>query len=295
MEITKQKFQDSEFIINPDGSIFHLHLLPEDIADTIITVGDPERLNHVVIYFDKIELRKQNREFSTTTGYIGNKRITCISTGIGTDNIDIVLNELDALANINFKTRMLNEKIKSLDIIRMGTSGSIQDDIPVDSIVLSEAAIGMDGLMLFYKRIMNENEKIWEENLTHYFRQNHIDHLPLYYVEANQSLAEKFESFTIPGITLTNTGFYGPQGRILRYELRNKDYISLIQNYSFNGRRITNLEMETAGIYGMGKMLNHRCCALNAIIANRGKGEFSKQPQKTIDKLITLALEKIIS
>ena len=202
---------------------------------------------------------------------------------------------MDALANINFKTRMLNEKIKSLDIIRMGTSGSIQDDIPVDSIVLSEAAIGMDGLMLFYKRIMNENEKIWEENLTHYFRQNHIDHLPLYYVEANQSLAEKFESFTIPGITLTNTGFYGPQGRILRYELRNKDYISLIQNYSFNGRRITNLEMETAGIYGMGKMLNHRCCALNAIIANRGKGEFSKQPQKTIDKLITLALEKIIS
>lgn len=287
-------FQDSELIINPDGSIFHLNLLPEDIADTIITVGDPERLYNVSGYFEKIEVRKQKREFSTVTGYIGNKRITCISTGIGTDNIDIVLNELDALANIDFKTRRLKPQTKSLDIIRIGTSGSIQKDIPVDSIVISEAAIGMDGLLKFYKRAITETEQNWENHLQTYFSSNEIDHIPLYYSEADRSLVDKFSSLGVGGITLTNTGFYGPQGRVLRYALKNAQYNDIIQQFEWNGKRVTNYEMETAGIYGLGKILGHRCCALNAIIANRALGHFSSQPQKVINNLITLALEKIV-
>lgn len=287
-------FKDSELIIHPDGSIFHLNLLPEDIADTIITVGDPERLIDVSQNFDRIEVRKQKREFCTVTGYIGNKRLTCISTGIGTDNIDIVLNELDALANIDFTTRRLKPQPKSLNIIRIGTSGSIQEDVPVDSIVISEAAIGMDGLLLFYKRALSDAEKSWESHLTQYFEDNAIDHLPLYYSEADAGWVDKFSSLGIRGITLTNTGFYGPQGRVLRYALKNLHYNELIQRFQWKGKRITNYEMETAGIYGLGRILGHRCCALNAIIANRALGHFSAQPQKVVNNLITLALEKIV-
>ncbi len=281
--------QNSELILNPDGSIYHLNLLPEQLADTIITVGDPDRVADVSKYFDSIEVDVHKREFKTHTGKLNGKRISVVSTGIGTDNIDIVFNELDALANINFKTRVVNSTLKSLDIIRIGTSGSIQLEIEIDSFLISEKAIGLDSLLRFYKNIDFLDESFSEQfiNHTNWPKERSLP----YVVEADEKLMSKFTSKEIlKGITATNVGFYGPQGRVLRLPITDSEMNNKITKFNFEGKKITNLEMETAGIYGMAKLLGHKAISLNAILVNRANGSFSENPHKTVDKLIQTAL-----
>jgi uridine phosphorylase len=283
----------SELIINPDGSIYHLNLLPEDLATTIITVGDPDRVTNVTKHFDSIEVTKQKREFKTVTGTYKGKRITVISTGIGTDNIDIVFNELDALANINLTTRKLKDTHTTLDIIRVGTSGTIQKNIPIDSFLISEKAIGFDSLMHFYKsdHVLNKTissafvkQTNWDSNKS----------IP-YVVSHDAFLAEKFKSSElISGFTATNVGFYGPQSRVLRLALEDNSLNQKLAEFAYNGQHITNLEMETAGIYGMAKLLGHRAVSLNAILANRSTGEFSSNPNALVERLIKFTLEKLV-
>lgn len=287
-----QKIEESELILNPDGSIYHLNLLPEDIADTIITVGDPDRVAQVSQYFDSIELKKQKREFVTHTGYLGKKRLTVISTGISTDNIDIVFNELDALANINFKQRTINPHLKSLNIIRIGTAGALQPSIPLDSYVASTYGIGLDGLGSFYQ-IKND---LAELNL----RQNFLKHFAtdpaianIYVAQGSNKLINLFEKDCISGITVTCGGFYGPQGRILRAQPIIEQFIPKLQTFRWQDHTIANFEMETAGIYALGNILSHDCCSLSAIVANRCTQEFSTQPKEAVEKLIKLTLEKI--
>lgn len=279
----------SELILNDDGSIYHLHLKPENIASTIITVGDPDRVETVASFFEKIEFKTQKREFHTQTGTFKGKRITVISTGIGTDNIDIVLNELDALVNIDFDTKKIKKQLTRLDIIRIGTSGSIQKDIPLDAFLLSETAIGFDSLLHYYETEKEENHEILEELNRHLS----VSTSP-YVVDCDPSLKRVFPKYEeiILGITATNVGFYAPQGRMLRAKPKTKNLVEKLATFQFGNQRITNLEMETSGIYGMAKILGHRAISMNAILANRATGEFSKNPEKTIHKLIEFCLEK---
>ncbi|MFC4722210.1 nucleoside phosphorylase [Geojedonia litorea] len=283
----------SELILNPDGSIYHLNLRPEHLAKTIITVGDPDRVEQVTQHFDKIEFRLQKREFHTQTGTYKGHRITVISTGIGTDNIDIVLNELDALINIDFESRELKSSLTSLDIIRIGTSGSIQTNVPVDSFLISEMAVGFDSLLHFYDsegiQISNISEALIKH--TNWSRSKSKP----YVVSCNQELNEKFHSNqTLKGFTATNVGFYGPQGRVLRLAIQDNQLNEKLASFDYYGHRITNLEMETAGIYGLSQLLGHRAISLNAIIANRSTGEFSSNPQKVVNDLIDYTLKKIV-
>ena len=282
----------SELILNADNSIYHLNLLPEDLAETIIVVGDQNRVPLVSKYFDTLELKKGKREFITHTGTLNGTRISVISTGIGTDNIDIVMNELDALVNIDFETRTIKEEKTSLDIVRIGTSGGIQPDIETDSFLLSEYAIGFDNVLHFY-----ESEHIQHPEIQLAF----IDHaawsvfksIP-YVVESDVQLTEKLRSDrVISGFTGTNVGFYGPQGRRLRLLLEDNDLNSKLSSFEYNGMRITNLEMETSAIYGLAKLMGHRAASMNCILANRSTGQFSKDPVKTIDSLIKYTLEKL--
>jgi len=284
----------SELIVNNDGSIYHLNLKPEHIANTIITVGDPDRVDKITKYFDHIECSIRKREFHTQTGTYKNKRITVISTGIGTDNIDIVLNELDALVNINLETREIKEHHTSLNIIRIGTSGAIQQDIPVDSFLLSELAIGFDSLLHFY-----DSKEITFPKMSKALT-NHLDWHPNksqpYVVAADKQWIEHLsEDIIIKGVTATNVGFYGPQGRTLRLALSDEKQNEKIASFRYESKKITNLEMETAGIYGLTKLLGHHAVSLNAILANRSSGGFSTQPEKTIDALIRYALDKIVT
>ncbi len=282
----------SELILNPDGSIYHLNLLPEDIADTIITVGDPERVAEVSSFFDTIAIKKGKREFLTHTGTLKEKRLTVISTGIGTDNIDIVLNELDALANIDFANRMINAEKKSLDIIRIGTSGALQADIPIDSFLMSEYAIGFDGLLYFYESSSIQEPKMSQAFAVH-SKWSEKKAAP-YAVKYDETLAENFLSNRIRlGVTVTSTGFYGPQGRSLRLSTDKDALIEKLASFQYHGRVITNLEMETSGIYGLSKLMGHRAVSMNCILANRATGEFSKQPKQAIRELIAYCLEKI--
>lgn len=281
----------SEFILNGDGSIYHLNLLPEQLATTIITVGDPDRVTQITKHFEKIEHKVHKREFHTQTGFYKGKRISVISTGIGTDNIDIVFNELDALVNIDFKNRTIKKDLTSLNIIRIGTSGAIQHDIPIDSFLVSETAVGFDSLLHFYK-----NKDIHDLKFSE-FLMNHLS-LPRengtpYVVDADTTLLSYFEKDYFKGTTVTNCGFYGPQGRVLRLPLSNPHLNDRLASFNHLDKRITNLEMETAGIYGLSKLLGHRAISLNAIIANRATGEFSKDPAGTVDNLIVDALERI--
>ena len=273
----------SELIINTDGSIYHLNLLPEDLASTVITVGDPDRVSSVTKHFDSIEVTKQKREFKTVTGVYKGKRITVISTGIGTDNIDIVFNELDALVNIDFNTRTIKDTHTSLDIIRIGTSGTVQNSIPIDSFLISEKAIGFDSLMHFY-----ESDHVLEKTIP--------DKSTPYVVSFDETLGAKFKSDNIiSGFTATNVGFYGPQSRVLRLPISDKSLNDKLANFTYNNQAITNLEMETAGIYGMAKLLGHKAVSLNAILANRATGEFSNDPSGLVEDLITFTLDKIVS
>lgn len=286
--------QESELILNPDGSVYHLNLKPKHIADTIITVGDPDRVSGVTKYFDSVEFTTHKREFHTQTGVYKGKRITVISTGIGTDNIDIVFNELDALVNIDLKTRTINKTHKSLDIIRIGTSGSIQKEIGIDTFLISEKACGFDSLLHFYNSKHIQQTDVAEALVAHTNWSS--DKSKPYVVKADKDLTAKLESDqTTKGFTATNVGFYGPQGRVLRLSIQDNDLNDKLASFSFNGQPITNLEMETAGIYGLSKLLGHRAVSMNAIIANRATGEFSQDPKKVVDQLITYTLDKIVS
>lgn len=286
------KIESSELILNADGSIYHLNLLPEHIAQTVITVGDPNRVEKVARHFDEVEFKISKREFFTQTGTYKGKRMTVISTGIGPDNIDIVVNELDALVNIDLKTREVKKELTSLDIIRIGTSGSIQKDIPLDAFVMSELAIGFDGVLQYYqgdKYMHPDFSKAFVEHMDWYDKMSEP-----YIVEGSKSFAAKLNSEKVhAGFTGTNIGFYGPQGRKLRLDLRDANMNDKLSSFSYKGKRITNLEMETATIFGLSKLLGHRALAMNAIVANRATGQFSKDPGKTVDDLIVYCLDKL--
>jgi uridine phosphorylase len=283
------RIAESELIINNRGAVYHINCRPEEIAETIITVGDPDRVAEVSKHFDKIEFKNQHREFIVHTGYVGKKRISCVSTGIGPDNIDIVVNELDALVNIDFETREIKEKLTALNIIRVGTSGSLQRNIPVDSFVASTHGLGLDNLMNFYLLQNNEEEKqLLQAFNTHTQMHQRISNP--YISNADISLLKNFVDGFHQGITVTCPGFYGPQGRVLRMGLTHPELIDQLTTFSFGQYRITNFEMETSAIYGMGKVLGHHCLSLNAIVANRIAKEFSKNGAAAVENLIVKTL-----
>lgn len=285
------KISEADLVINADGSVYHLNILPEDVADTIITVGDPDRISEVTKHFDRIELKKGKREFLTHTGYIGNKRITVVSTGIGTDNIDIVLNELDALVNIDFNTRLINPVLKSLNIIRIGTSGTVQRDIETGTIIASAYAIGLDTLMHYYKPKANgEKPAILDNILTHFAG---IPGVSPYVAAANKGLIDTIGNGLEHGITVTAPGFYAPQGRQVRAINAVPNFIARLSSFRYNDQRITNLEMETAGIYALSEILGHKALSINAILANRINNNFSKEPNIVVEKAIKLVLGRI--
>lgn len=284
---------ESELILNADKSVYHLQLHENEIADTVITVGDPDRVKEVSKHFDKIEVKKQNREFVTHTGWIGKKRITVISTGIGPDNIDIVLTELDAAVNVDLKTRLIKTQKKSLQIIRVGTSGALQADVPVDGFVASSFGLGLDNLMNYYQPKFTMTEKnIAAEFSKQVLSKNSGIHPAV--VSSSAGLLKLFSDKEISkGITVTCPGFYGPQGRVVRNKLALPNLIDDLNKFQFRNHRITNFEMETSAIYGMARMMGHKALSLNAIVANRVLKQFSKNGHKAVQHLIKLALEKI--
>lgn len=285
---------ESELILNSDGSVYHLHLKPEHIADTIIFVGDPDRVEIVTQLFDSIEFSIQKREFKTQTGKYRGIRLSVISTGIGADNIDIVMNELDALVNIDFSTRTPKKTTTSLNIIRIGTSGALQKDIPIDAFLMSSYGLDINGMLRSYQTeaIANSNIENAFVNQTDWSTKKAF---PLV-IENDNSLASKLDSADIlKGMTATANGFYAPQSRVLRLPLEDASLQKKITNFNFEKIRVTNLEMETAAIYGLAKLLGHKACSMNAILANRITGDFSKTPSKTIDKLIQYTLDKLVS
>jgi uridine phosphorylase len=283
----------SELILNPDGSIYHLNLLPEDIADDIIVVGDQHRVKRISSFFDKIDVQKEKREFVTHTGWYKGKRITALSTGIGCDNIDIVINELDAIANIDLKTRLIKTNPRKLNIIRLGTSGALQADIPVDSFVISSYGLGFDGLAQFYKGSFEEDEKALQQAFIKDVNWKEELNQP-YFAKANNELVERIEEGMIKGITATANGFYGPQGRSLRLSPNVPDLNERLNQFSFEGHRITNFEMETSALYALGGMLGHNTATVCAIIANRFTKTFSEDYKKTVDELIKVLLERLV-
>ena len=286
------RIAESELIINDRGAVYHLNCRPEEIATTIVTVGDPDRVATVSKHFDKIEYKNNHREFITHTGFIGKKRISCVSTGIGPDNIDIVLNELDALANIDLTSRSIREELTCLNIIRLGTSGSLQKDIPVDSFVASTHGLGLDNLMHFYRIQNNEEEK----QLIHAFNthtQLSSGKVSPYISMASGALIKHFIKNYHQGITVTCPGFYGPQGRVLRLGLGYPQLIDNLTGFKFGNYRITNFEMETSAIYGLGKTQGHHCLSLSAIVANRISKEFSKNGNLAVENLIRQSLQII--
>jgi uridine phosphorylase len=275
----------SELIINPDGSVYHLGIRPEDIAPIILTVGDPDRVPMVSRYFDSVRFKHAKREIVTHTGRIGRVDVSVSSTGMGTDNIDIVMNELDALVNIDFESRTVKKELSSLSIIRVGTSGCIQEDIEIDSMLASEWAIGYDGLLGFYEHVPNE-----------------LDSAPLPDLgdikgsinPASKRLLEKLAFDCYKGVTYTAAGFYGPQGRQLRARLSDQHLIDKLTSIRLPGnRRVTNIEMETAGLYGLGDLLGHEVISFSVLLAHRIHGTFSNQPEASVDKLIRMILERL--
>lgn len=285
---------DSELIINPDGSIFHLHIKPGQLANKVILVGDPGRVAMVKSFFDSIECENANREFVSATGSYKGKRITILSTGIGTDNIDIVLTELDALVNIDFATRTPKEEHTSLEIVRIGTSGSLQADLPVDSWLLSEAAIGFDGVLNYYAR----RNDVADLNFEHAFEE-FVDWNPLlakpYVVNAANQLVDRLRSDTRIhiGTTISAPGFYGPQGRVVRLPLASPNLNERITAFRFNGRCVTNYEMECSCIYGLSLLLGHKAATVCAIIANRLAGQYSKDYKPVVKTLVEHVLNNI--
>ena len=287
----KDIISDADLIINPDGSIYHLNLLPEDVSDTVITVGDPERVGDVSKYFDSIALKKGRREFITHTGYLNGKRITVVSTGIGTDNIDIVLNELDALVNIDFATRTVKDTLTSLNIIRIGTSGAIQKDIPMGTILASSFGLGLDALMRYYTYEPQQKEA----EILHSFNAHlsSTQHLQPYLTSADEGLLNTIGKDLLQGITVTAPGFYAPQGRRVRAVGTLPNLIPLLNSFHHDSLRLTNLEMESAGIYALSRVLGHKALSINAILASRVDFQFSKDPAAIVDEAIKLVLGRL--
>lgn len=288
-----EKLSEADLVINQDGSVYHLNLLPEDLAPTVITVGDPDRIGEITKHFDKIELKKGKREFLTQTGYIGNKRLTVISTGIGTDNIDIVLNELDALVNIDFSTRTIKEELTSLDIIRIGTSGAVQPDLPMGTILASSYGLGLDALMHYYEHQVPVADTALFEKIKQHFGDLHA--INPYLTAADEGLLSTIGKGMERGITATAPGFYAPQGRQVRAKNAVSGFVGQLNSFSYNDFRITNLEMETAGIYALAKILGHKALSVNAILASRVNFQFSSDPNLVVDKAIKLVLERLTS
>jgi uridine phosphorylase len=287
-----RRIADSELIINKRGAVYHLDCRPEELAATIITVGDPGRVKEVSKYFDRIEYQNNHREFITHTGYIGNKRISCVSTGIGPDNIDIVLNEIDALANINFDTRQVNEQLTSLNIIRMGTCGSLQNNMPVDSFVASTHGLGLDNLAHFYKLPHADDEsQLLQAFNTHTQLGN--GNIAPYLQVAAPALLKHFTNGFHQGITVTCPGFFGPQGRVLRLGLAYPNLVDSLTSFAFGNHRIANFEMETAAIYALGRALGHHCLSLSVIVANRVQKQFTSDGDKAVENLIQHSLKII--
>lgn len=287
-----KQYKESELIINPDGSVYHIKLRPEHIAPTVILVGDQHRVEKISQYFDKVEFKIQNREFLTHTGLYNNKRITVLSTGIGTDNIDIVVNELDAAVNIDLENRVDNPEHIALNIIRLGTSGALQQDIPVDSFVASAYGLGLDGLLNYYQH----DDNLVETELTRAFveQTSWNQRLPYpYIIKASDNLISTVASGMTKGITATASGFYAPQGRQLRIPLAFPELNERIEQFEYMGQRITNFEMETSALYALGRILGHNTLTVCNIIANRVSKQFSKDYKKSTDKLIQLVLERV--
>ena len=279
----------SELILNNDGSVYHLKLKPENLSSKVILVGDPFRVDKIVKHFESIEIKTQNREFKSVTGIYDSKRITVISTGIGSGNIDIVLNELDALFNINLKTGELNKTQKSLELIRIGTSGAIQDNIPVDSFLLSKMGIDIDGFLLNYDLTSINNS-----NFYNHIKTNHNINDSVYCYNSSNELFNRFNSNEVnSGITITCSGFYSSQGRSIRLKTSEKNNLNKLKKLDFNEYKATNLEMETAIIYGMSQLLGHKAISLSAILANRNLGQYSLNPEDTIERLIEYTLKRI--
>lgn len=283
----------SELVLNPSGSIYHLDLHPEQIADTIFLVGDPGRVPRVSKYFDKIEHQVQKREFITHTGWLGKKRLSVLSTGIGTDNIDIVLNELDALVNIDLQTRTVKENLTTLSLVRLGTSGSLSAEIPVGALVTSLIGVGLDNLMHYYGNPVNDRERRLQQSLVKFAAGLDIQISPSA-AEGNSELINLAGKGMHKGITLTCPGFYAPQGRTLRLgSILKKSFFENIGQFEFGGVRVVNFEMETAAIFGLAKLLGHRAASCNAILANRITGEFHQEPKKAEEKLILQVFENL--
>jgi uridine phosphorylase len=276
----------SELILNPDGSIYHLCLKPGEVASIIITVGDQDRVAQVARHFSKIEFERQHREFKTITGTFAGTRLTVVSTGIGTDNIDIVLNELDALFQVDFATRKLHEKLTPLRIVRIGTSGALQEDIPINSFLVSSHALAFDRLLAFYGSSRFDEPANWPVRLAE---------ITPHVTRASAGLLRNIPASFLTGITATMPGFYGPQGRHFRLGSVLTEHLEDIRNLHIDGQRVTNLEMETSGIYGLASIMGHEAISFNAILANRITGEFSAQPQKTVDELIEIVLDWLIT
>lgn len=285
-----KRIPESELIINPDGSIYHLNLKPEHLASTIIAVGDPDRVQKVSQYFDEIEFSISKREFVTHTGIYKGKRLTVISTGMGTDNIEIFMTELDALVNIDLTTRIPKDNQTSLDIIRIGTSGSMQEEIPSGSLLASVFGIGMDTLMTYYIANFSDFERMVSQRI-----QEKLD-LPFtpYCVQGSQKLLNRLGKGLIHGNTVTCPGFFGPQGREVRLKPAIPNIIEQLSSLNLSGFKLTNFEMETAGYYAMGRMLGHEMLSLNAIVANRITQEFAKDSYNIMDQLIVQTLEKLV-
>ena len=286
------RIAESEMILNARGAIYHLNLLPHEIGGTVFLVGDPDRVKEVSKHFDKIEYKGEYREFITHTGLIGKKRLTVLSTGIGTDNIDIAINELDALVNVDLTTREIKPALTSLNLIRIGTSGALQPEIPVDNFIASTHGLGIDNLLNFYRLEQNDEEK----QLLHSFVTSTQMHSRVgypYIAGASASLIKHFVKDFYQGITVTCPGFYGPQGRVLRLGISNPELINRLTQFRFGQHRITNFEMETSAIYGLSRLLGHSCLSLNAVIANRVRKEFSKDGKAAVENLIIKVLEII--
>ncbi len=285
------RISEADLVINQDGSVYHLNLLPNELADTVIVVGDPGRVAEVSKYFDRIEHKKSKREFITHTGYLGQKRISVISTGIGTDNIDIVFNEIDALANIDFDTRQIKSQLKALDIIRIGTSGSMQTDIPIGSVLASSHGMGFDNLMDFYVNDIPESCQV----ILKAFK-SHLGNVPKidpYLYPASDTLLNRI-AFDLPkGITATSPGFYAPQGRQVRAANAIPNFVEKLNTFNHNNIRISNFEMETSAIYALANVLGHNALSINGILASRVNFEFAKEPKVVIENTIKTVLERI--
>lgn len=286
------QFPETELILTGDKRVYHINLRAEDIADDVIVVGDQHRVAQISKLFSKIEFKTEHREFVTHTGIFNGKRVTVLSTGIGTDNIDIVMNELDAAVNINLETRELNPTHRKLNIVRLGTSGALQGDIPVNGIVVSSHGLGLDGLLAFY----NQWEAVCDNNISEAFIKHTgwLSNLPYpYCVKASDQLISKFQQGTHIGITATAPGFYGPQGRQIRLKAAMPDLNEMLTAFKLGEHRITNFEMETSALYGLGKLLNHNCLTACVIIANRVRKEFTSDYKRSVEILIEESLQRL--